>query len=188
MDTLPLQPSKIPEFILQEEEESYTLDPVERWRNSSMGAFSKYVETTIKMYCNHLDVIPQMQGHLGLRGKLTLVFDRLKLKLRDDPTLKAPWHHSSPACSLRSVLSTFSYGPTVNSYVTSMQRPYWGSAERWIIREEDARMLLTDAPTVWKQMCPPVGQVGRVDDIQDWLYFTFEIAINLTFVFTIWWM
>lgn len=52
-----------------------------------MGAFSKYVETTNEMYCKHLDVVPQMQEHLDLRGKLTEVFDLLKLKPRDDPTL-----------------------------------------------------------------------------------------------------
>lgn len=40
-----------------------------RWRNSSMGVFSKYVETTNEMYCNHLDVIPQMQEHLDLSGR-----------------------------------------------------------------------------------------------------------------------
>lgn len=65
-----------------------------------MGAFSKYVETKKEMYCNHLDGVPQMQE------RLMQVFDLLELKLRDDPSLKAPWHHSSPA-SARSPRSAF---------------------------------------------------------------------------------
>lgn len=78
MDTLPQQPSRLQNLNCRTKRRAtHTLETVDwilwrrlRWRNSSTGAFSRYVQTTNEMYCSHLDVIPQMQEHLDSRGKL----------------------------------------------------------------------------------------------------------------------